>query len=142
MKYDGPGLFVNAIASGSSRGATLYKVEPAQFDLPSVLEIGLSYRVSADEHNSVDIGGTFQNNNYAYDEYRVGFEYGYDQMLFLRGGYLMGAASTDARPQIFQDFTVGAGVNIKGSPEISFDYAYVPVKFFNNNHVISVRVGF
>lgn len=142
MKYGGPGLFVNATVQGASRGSTFYKLETAEFDLPSVVEIGVGYRHHMDDMNMLNLSTTFQNNNYAYDEYRFGAEYSYDQMLFLRAGYLFGASSNDARPNIFQDFTLGAGVTFKGNTDISVDYAYVPVKYFDNNHVVSVKVGF
>lgn len=142
MKYGGSGLFVNATVQGTNRGTTLYKVETAEFDLPSVVEIGAAYRMMSSEKNSLNLSTTFQNNNYSYDEYRLGAEYSYDQMFFLRAGYLWGAASTDALPHIFQDFTLGAGVTFRGTTDLSVDYAFVPVKYFSNNHVVSLRVGF
>ena len=144
MQFGGPGLWTQAVASGSQRGTTYYKVEASSFDLPTVVEIGLGYKLLAQDQNVVDISATFQNNNYAYDEYRVGAEYSYDQKFFLRAGYLMAANSTDNSPDIFQKFSVGVGVNFVdvGGTDISFDYAFVPVQYFSNNHLISLKVGF
>lgn len=144
MRYGGPGLFVQAEAQGSQRGVTAYKIEAASFELPSVIEIGAAYLLTPAEKSQLSISSTFQNNNFAYDEYRIGAEYSYDQMLFLRGGYLVGASATGDRPHIFEKFTLGAGVSFTdvGGTDLSFDYAFVPVKFFDNNHVIAVRIGF
>lgn len=144
MKYEGSGLWREANVPGSQRGVTNYKVEPATFELPSVIEIGLTYHLMKVDENELSLSTTFQNNNYAYDEYRIGTEYVYDNKLFVRFGYLLGAASTSDRPHIFQDFTIGTGINFEdvGGTQISFDYAFVPVKYFDNNHVVALKVGF
>lgn len=144
MQYGGPGMWIEGEAMGSGRGITFYKVEAASFELPSVIEIGLAYNYNIDEVNNVIVTGAFQNNNFAYDELRLGAEYSYNKMFFVRGGYLLGAAATEDRPNIFQNFTAGAGIDLAdiGDTRISFDYAYIPVKYFDANHVISIKVGF
>ncbi len=144
MQYGGAGLWVPAEVPGSQRGVTYYKTEAASFDLPSVVEIGAAYRYTVDEHSDVIVCGTFQNNNFSYDEYRFGVEYSFDQKFFVRGGRLFGAGTTDETPNVFAQFTLGAGVNFVdvGGTDISIDYAFVPVKYFSNNHVISLKVGF
>ena len=52
--------------------------------------------------------------------------------------------SNSLTPDIFQDYTVGAGVNFEQFTNInvSFDYAYVPVKYFDANNVFTIRMGF
>lgn len=144
MQYGGPGLWVSANVPGAGRGVTFYKVEAAPFELPSVVEIGAAYHYSFEENNDLTVSSTFQNNNFAYDEYRIGVEYSYDDMLFLRGGYLVGAGVADLRPHIFENYTIGAGVNFidLGGTDLSVDYAFVPVEFFDNNHVIAIKIGF
>src|SRR5439155_855565 len=135
-------------ATGGDRGVTFYKVEPASFDLPSVIEIGLAYTSTIDDKNKVQFAGAFQNNNFADDEYRLGAEYAYDQMFFIRaGGLLTGSGSdlfTTDDNHIFENFTFGAGVKFKevGGTDVSFDYAFVPARLFSANHVISLRLGF
>lgn len=144
MKYGGSGLWIEASAPGSQRGVTFYKVEAAAFELPSVVEIGIAYTNTFDESNRLQVSGTFQNNNYAYDEYRLGLEYAFKDMLFLRGGGLIGAGSSDQTPHIFQNLTLGAGVmftNVEGV-NVAVDYAYVPVKYFTTNHAFSIKLGF
>ena len=144
MQYGGSGLWVSADAVGAQRGSTYYKVEAASFELPTVVEIGAAYQLYAQDVNMLNVMGSFQNNNFAYDEYRIGAEYAYDQQLFLRAGYLLGAASTSDQPDIYEKISLGAGINFKdvGGTDISFDYAYVPVKIFDANHVISLKIGF
>ncbi len=150
MTYGGSGLWVPANATGSDRGVTFYQVGAASFDLPSVIEIGLSYELRMDDMNLLSFAGSFQNNNYAYDEYRLGVEYSYDKTLFVRLGNNFAANVPSGQQNVFenpktlQNITFGVGLNIKdvGGTNISLDYAFVPVEYFDNNHVIEVRVGF
>jgi len=143
MQYDGPGLFVQAADPTSQRGVTFYKVEAGTFELPSVIEIGLAYSRSLDEMNKLEFAGAFQNNNFDFDQYRIGVEYSYNNTFFVRGGYLVGDAASK-QTFIYQNYTLGAGINLVdvGGTNISIDYGFIPVQFFDNSHVISIAVGF
>lgn len=144
MRYGGSGLFVQAEALGAERHITTYKVEAAAFELPSVIELGLAYRMPLGEANQIQLTGTFQNNNFAYDEYRFGAEYVFDNTVSIRGGYLLGSGVDDRAPNIFENFTVGAGLSFQdvGGVSMNFDYVFVPVKWFDTNHAVSIRIGF
>ncbi len=77
MKFDGNGLFVQANDQDLNRPPTYYKIDAASAELPSTFEIaiGLSYLQSFDEENSLlQSSGLFQNNNYAYDDYKFGLQ--------------------------------------------------------------------
>ena len=112
--------------------------------MPSEIGLGLSYLRQFDEQNSVTVSASFQNNNYTYDDYKVGLEYNFKDLLYVRGGYLYSPQSSDASPNIFQNYTLGLGVNTKefSSLDLSVDYAYVPAKYFDANNVFSLRFGF
>lgn len=145
MKYSGPGLWIQAVSPGTDRGLTFYKIEAAEFDLPSVIEIGFAYKLMIGERSGFNFAATFQNNNYAYDEYRVGIEYSFGDLLYLRGGYLLTPEATEEIPYPFQNFTAGVGLNFTnvGGLDISLDYAFIPpAKFFATNHVVAIKVGF
>lgn len=143
IKYDGNGLYTEAVSAGD-RGPTFLKVDAASAELPSEIGIGLSYVKKFDEENSVTVSTTFQNNNYTYDDYKIGLEYTFKDILYIRGGYLFSPQSNDATPNIFQNYTLGIGVNLKQFSDIdlSVDYAYVPVKYFDGNHVFAISLGF
>jgi len=143
IKYDGNGLYVQATSSGD-RGPTFLKVDAASAELPTEISIGLSYQKKFNEENSVTVSSTFQNNNYTYDDYKVGLEYTFKEILYIRGGYLYSPQSSDDTPNFFQNYALGVGVNTKefSDLDLSVDYAYVPVKFFDANNVFSIRFGF
>jgi hypothetical protein len=144
IKYDGNGLFVEAQSTVGDRGPTFLKIDAASAELPSEIVMGLSYEKKFDEENSVTISTTFQNNNYTYDDYKIGLEYTFKDILYVRGGYLFSPQSNDATPNIFQNYALGIGVNLKQFSDIdlSVDYAYVPVKYFDGNHVFAISLGF
>lgn len=144
IQYDGNGLYITAEDPAADRGPTFYKFDAASAELPSEISIGLSYQRKLDEQNAVTISGAFQNNNYTYDDYKIGLEYSYRDIFFIRGGYLFSPQSNDNTPNIFQNYSVGAGLNLKefSGIDLSVDYAYVPVKYFDANHVFSIAFGF
>ncbi len=143
MKYDGNGLYVQAESVGD-RGPTYLKVDAASAELPTEISVGLSYQRKFDEENSLTLSTTFQNNNYTYDDYKIGLEYDFKDILYVRGGYLYSPQSTDDTPNIFQNYALGMGLNFKQFSDINLtvDYAYVPVKYFDANHVFAISYGF
>ena len=148
MRYDGPALYRQAEETQSARGITYYKVGAAEFDLPSVFEIGLSYRHALSDQHTLNFSSAYQNNNFALDEFRAGVEYSYQNLIQLRGGYMLQEApigvSNVETPQPFKNLVLGFGVNLAEAAGMNmvFDYAYVPGNLFSDNHLISINLGF
>ncbi len=146
MTFDGSNLLRQATGTADQRGPQLLKVEAASFQLPSSIEIGVGYQRQIDDRNSFLVGGMFRNNNSQDDEYSVGAEYNFDNTLFVRGGYTFapqaGQDFTGASLYPF-DFAAGAGVHYPvGGVDLTFDYTYRHVKYFDPNHTITLRLGF
>jgi len=144
MKYDGNGLYVEGESTSGDRGPTFMKIDAASSELPSEIVMGLSYERKLDADNSISLSTSFQNNNYTYDDYKVGLEYSFKNILYVRGGYLYSPQATEDTPNIFQNYAFGFGVNFNefSNLDLSVDYAYVPVKYFDANHVFSISIGF
>ncbi len=149
MQYGGSSLYVQATIPTANVGLSYYKMETASFQLPSVIDIGLGYKKSLDEDNSLGIMAAFENNNFGIDEYRFGVEYGFMNSFTLRAGYLFsqtgGAFSNNAgNVSIFENWTFGAGLDLAKLTGlgVSFDYAYVPVRYFGANNMFDLRVAF
>ena len=142
MQYDGSGLLYQAEVSDFNRPAGLSKIDSAPFELPSQFEIGFSYVPVIDESNALLFTGSFQNQNFSADEYKLGAEYGYNNLFFIRGGYSF-ASNLEGGSEYIYGLTAGVGVNYtSGNIDLLFDYAYRDVKFFESNHVFSLSVGF
>jgi hypothetical protein len=141
MKFEGPGLNIEATAPTLDRPPYYYKVEAAGFELPSTFEVGLGYKHAIGEDHGVLFAVAFQNNNFSDDEYKIGLEYGFQDLLFLRGGYDYSRPEMEKRENIF-GATFGAGIHTRvGSVDFRFDYAFRAATIFENNHVISVTLG-
>lgn len=140
MKYDGSGLYVNATAIDLQRPSQYYKIESAGFELPSTLEMGVGYQMSFNKENSLELSSSFVNNNFYGDEYKIGGEYAFNDMFFVRGGYSV-SPELKADENVF-GITAGAGVkyNMNGLNFV-FDYAYRDAKTFDGNHVFSISFG-
>jgi hypothetical protein len=142
MKFDGTGLLNQASVSGQNRPPQFYSVDAAGFELPSSIEFGLGYKKSFTGDNSFLLSSGFQSNNFSPDEYKLGIEYAYQDMFFLRGGYDFSQKDQLGGQYLF-GAAFGAGVHTAlGSVDVTFDYAYRAMKVFDSNHVFSLKLGF
>ena len=145
MQFAGANLINQAQAVSGLRGTQYYDVEASSSEMPSSLEIGLGYTHKFDDQNAATIGGLFRNNNYQEDEYNLGVEYGFQNLVFVRGGYTMPGHSTNdplGQRGYLYDFTVGAGIHYNtGELDLSFDYAYRHMKYFDASNIISLKIG-
>jgi hypothetical protein len=143
MTFDGSGLYVSADPVSLGRPEQLYKVDSAPFELPSSLELGVSYQYNINEQNSFQLGGVFANNNFYGDEVKLGAEYVYNDLFFIRGGY----ATAYELESDFNTFGITGGVGLKydiGGLDLKVDYAYQAVKYegLGDNHIFSLGFGF
>ena len=126
------------------------RIPLASFDLPITFEIGLSYQININESNNVTLMGTFLNDNFALDEYRVAGEYNFNDLIFLRGSYQFGYdADTDQfRVSDANHFlwgpSFGAGFNFDlGTKfQLKLDYAYRMTELFDANQWFTLSLGF
>lgn len=142
MEYQGSGLGVSAYATDLSRNPQIYQIDAASFELPSTLELGFGYTYNFGASHALIFNGVFQNSNFYGDEYKVGLEYGFDKMFYLRGGYDF-VSDIDEDANIY-GLTAGIGINynLGGGLDLKFDYAYRDVKYFDANHIFTIMLGF
>jgi len=138
--FDGPGLLTLATITDQHRPPNFTSINSAAFDLPASFELGLSYAPQIDEHNSLLLTSLFQNNNFSEDTYKFGLEYGYDNILFIRGGYQLQAKASET---FIYDYSAGVGLNYDLSGiSLEVDYAYKHSDFFGGNHIFGVSFKF
>lgn len=145
MKFDGSGLLRPAVASGGLRPEQQYKSEAAPFELPSMIELGVSYAGTIQDNIVYGLNGSFANNNLYEDEYHVGGELGMTfgtGAVFGRVGYNMIPTLSNQDDRIF-GATYGFGLMYNaGGTELSVDFAYRQARYFDGNTVVSFKVGF
>ena len=141
MQFDGSGLLREASVGDALRPASNYKIQASSDELPSVIEFGVGYHYRLEERNVFSFSTLFQNNNFSDDEYKFGLEYGYDNTLFIRGGY--NVAQESVQDTYIFGATAGVGVHYAFSGlDLAIDYAFRDAKFFSSNHTISLKLGF
>lgn len=142
LKYDGEDLLRVAEDPNSDRGEQFYKIDAASFELPAQLEFGLSYNIGFSESYSALIASSFQHNNFANDEYRIGGEFNFNNTFFVRAGYAYVSEATDNSDESIWGPTFGAGVNFDAGVDIKVDYAFRAVDYFDANHMFTIKLGF
>lgn len=154
MSFNGDGISVRGLVNGSATNMTL-EMRSGEFELPSMLAMGGTYNFlwGKKEKNvsSMDTGGsaayddelTYDNaehilsisaafvaNSFSKDQFLLGVEYGYHQMLFARAGYYYekGMLGDGERTTAFTGPSAGMSVKIplnkKTGTTVSIDYAY------------------
>ncbi len=164
MRFDGQDLEHAVQLPGTEQGTEEEAIRTtlASFDLPSYLQLGVSYDYPFEEMHSVTVMGNFQNHGYCYDQYNFALEYNYDNMLYLRGSFTAayredhpladeegldydygnGFVSGDQEYLWGPGFGAGFKFNVTPTMNLSFDYAYRVAEFFDAPQWFTVSAGF
>ncbi len=140
MRFTGEDFSVSVEVPDAEPGTQLKttRTQSASFELPAFVQFGASWDLVARGENRATAVGSFQANNFSEDEFRGGMEYAYDDMFFLRGGYV--ASGQDA---YMYGLTLGAGLKYSwGQSTISIDYSWVQTEFLDDNQYFTVMFTF
>ena len=109
--------------------------ESSSFDLPSSINMGISYDLYNEGANLATFVGNFRANNFYQDLYQGGVEYVYDGMISARVGYNY----ADDTEWLY-GFSAGAGlsVNVSGM-DLVFDYAWSQTETFDALQFFTVK---
>ncbi len=137
MQFGGSGLNAS-IPLGNEGGGIPGAVDASRAELPSMLNFGAAYTRQFAGDVSVTGLANFRSNAYDQDQYAVGLEAGYANLVYVRGGYQMMA---DMDFTAFQGWSVGGGLNLDlGGNRLGFDYAYQGVDFLGSTNYFTVAV--
>jgi hypothetical protein len=140
MQYSGSAFTGEGIQTGGDF-PDFYNSEAAIDDLPASFEIGLGYKYSLDEQNSLFLASNFDNFNYGADAFKFGAEYTFNDMLFLRAGYIA-QTDIDAKDQLYR-YSAGVGFKYNlGGADLTLDYSFRDSQYFDGNNLFSLQIGF
>ncbi len=141
MKFDGGGLFKPSAPTESERTiSSLLKVDAAGFELPSFFELSVGYEQNFTSDHKAIFATSFQNNNYQSDEYKLSMEYAFRDLFFVRGSYQL--VPQDSEEYLYGP-AFGAGFHYNaGGLDMTVDYGYRWNRFFDANHIVTVKLGF
>lgn len=154
MKFSGDGLSFKTPVPAATNGSSVMTVEQrtAQFELPSLLNIGVGYdfylskdSVKMKTHRITSMG-TFTSNSFGKDELKLGIEYAWKNMLMLRVGYTYekGVTKKDTRTTVFTGLSAGFTVELpfgKNKSTFGLDYSYRATDPFQGTHSIGARIN-
>lgn len=140
MKNYGPDMRFSG--SGFERTPTDEKravaSENAPFELPTSINLGVSYNFMASGVNSLTMSGNFRANNQANDYWQGGVEYGYDEKFFVRAGY-----NYSEQEGYIYGAALGLGAAIPvGNSTLTLEYTWTETEVFDNNQFYTVRFAF
>jgi hypothetical protein len=147
MKFSGEGLVTNVPVNNDQYELALEQ-RSASFELPSMLNIGLSYDFLIGDKNRVTAVGNFTSNSFSRDQLGGGIEYALNEMFMLRAAYRadIGAAGEVDEP-IYTGLSAGASLDVpitRGENKglrLGIDYAYRATKVWSGTHNLSVRIN-
>lgn len=141
MGYSGSGLLRNARVDDATRSGGFVTIQSGNDELPSTIELGLAYTISAGETSKLMVTGMFQNNNFSDDQTKLGAEYNFNNLFFARAGWDM-APDADDNAFIFgASFGVGFKVQV-GGLDLTADYGWRQSDLFDNQNAFSLKLGF
>jgi long-subunit fatty acid transport protein len=90
--------------------------------------------------------GTFTSNSFGKDEFKLGIEYAWKNMLMLRAGYSyeQGILDSEERTTVFTGPSAGFTVEIpfgKNKSTFGLDYSYRATNPFQGTHSIGARIN-
>ena len=147
MKFNGAGLsFQTSSPDPTDPGGTIRVVHRAAgFELPSMLNIGLSYDFLGGESHRITTIGNFTANSFSVDQLGAGLEYSFKEMFMARVGYRydIGVPSTDPQHNVYSGLSAGVTIEVPmkkaSSSRFAVDYAYLATNPFNGTHNFSIR---
>ncbi|MBP9161494.1 MAG: PorV/PorQ family protein [Flavobacteriales bacterium] len=146
MKFKGDGLSVQGLLVGGDNSLTLEQ-RSADFELPSMMNIGAAYDFNISELHRVTVAGTFISNSFTKDQFILGAEYAFKKMFHVRGGYLYEKDVTDdvKRETVFTGPSAGVSIDLPFGEEkksaVAIDYGYRATNPFSGVHSIGVRLS-
>ena len=150
MKFSGDGLAFKDVLSANNVDMTIEQ-RSAKYELPSSLNIGLSYDFKFGGSDSLEIPPmhritsalAYTSNSFSLDQYTVGLEYAYKTFFMIRGGYMVEEGSI--KSTFLTGPTAGITFEIPLSKEkdttFGIDYSYRDTNPFSGIHSIGARIN-
>jgi len=159
MSYSGDGLTYRAYTGTDSYNNKVSTVA-STYELPSVLMIGASYRITLGDRDSSTISDhnflpmlTFVSNSFANDQFCIGVEYSFRDILRVRGSYAIESDASDAEMSrnAFTGLAFGASLELpfgqkndftgRGRSTFGVDYGLRQTHFFGFTHTVGIRMN-
>ena len=144
MSFTGDGLSFRGIVGDADDYKMTVEQRSSEFELPALLNIGISYDINILRHR-ITGAGAFTSNSFQKDQYRLGCEYSYKELFMVRTGYTYEKGITDpSRTTALRGPSAGFTIELPmGSVGTTFglDYSYRHTDPFQGSHTIGARIN-
>jgi hypothetical protein len=145
MVYGGDGLSFKSYGPGTTTYQMTIQERAQTYELPSLVNIGVTYDLKLAQDHRLSIAGNFGSNSYTNDQYTLGMEYGFKSYFMLRGGFVYenGIFSQSTRLTVFTGPTAGVTFELPlgNGKTFGIDYAYRATNPFMGCHTFGARVS-
>lgn len=145
VSFAGDGLSTSGFLLTAPEELTLAQ-RSESFELPSLLNIGLTYDFLLSEQHVLSVAGTYVSNSFTKDNIVIGVEYGFKEMFYVRGGYTYedGITNDEDRTTVFTGPSAGISVELpfgsEKASDLALDYSYRATNPFDGVHSIGLRI--
>ena len=144
MRYKGEALALVIASPEGGYNITLSE-RAEKFELPSLLNLGISYDIWGGERNRFTLIGNFTAHSFSRDQYGAGLEYSFREMFTLRGAfrYEPGLFGNITEKPVYTGGSAGCSILVplkkKSDKKIGLDYAYRTSNPFRGTHNLGLR---
>lgn len=145
MKFNGEGLSFPTADPGTGQYPITVDQRAAGFELPSMLNIGLSNDFYVGDKNRITAIGNFTANSFSVDQIGIGAEYAFREMFMARIGYRadLGISPSDPDHNVYTGLCAGVTIEVPlkkdSQGKFAVDYAYLATNPFEGTHNFSLR---
>lgn len=145
MEFSGEALSFQGANEGDGTYTLAFDRQAEGFELPSVLNLGISYDFHFTDNIMLRALGNFTSNAFSRDQIGGGAEFVFMQRFTLRGAYKaeMGSGIGD---NLYSGVAFGASIelpfNESKSNRMGIDYGYRTTNPFRGTHNLSIRLAF
>ncbi len=148
MRFSGEGLsFQTSNPDGSANYLLTVGQRSQKFELPSSLDIGVSYDFYLFDENFIRAAGNFTSNAFSKDNVGIGAELHFRDFLILRGAYKydLGSILGNSQSNIYTGVAAGISVDVpikkNSNQKIAIDYSYRTTNPFKGTHNFGVTLN-
>ncbi len=153
MKFSGDGLNFRGSATEGDFAATQSQ-RTQRFELPSQLNLGAAYdwyidKAKENPDHRLTFMANFTSNSFGKDQFGGGLEYGWRNIVMVRGGYRYedGITQFETRTSAFTGLAAGMSVQVPLTKKknegatLGVDYSYRATSPFKGTHTYGVRIN-
>lgn len=144
LKFSGDGLSSRSAAANGNYQLTIEQ-RTEGFEMPSLVNIGAAYDFKLAKDHRLTLAANFTSNSFTNDQYVLGLEYGFRNMLMLRGGFCYEPDILDdnLRTTVYTGPSAGMTLEVpmgKSGKKFGIDYSFRATNPYDGVHSFGAKI--